>query len=356
MKYSKILSAVALIVLLSSCGGSEKEQQRQPSVAHNVFTVYPEPNGVESSVTLPATVEEGRVISVGFKTAGQIERIYVKEGDHIKAGQVIAILDSEDYALGVSSLREKYENLKAETDRQTKLHASGNMSDNDYERAMSGFRQLGIQLQIEENKLSYCRLTSPASGIVTKVNFENSEMVDAGTPVIELMDNNSLEAIVDLPVRFYAARNNFIGFIGESTMTPGKTVTLNMLSLTPRADNTQLYRLRLGVPDNSGFTPGMNIKVRILSQANNEQGVNIPLSSVFEKVGHKYVWVVTPSDSIIKATEIVTEGTGENGVVNVVSGITAKDLIIRTGVRHLVDGEKVNILQTESDTNPGNLL
>lgn len=97
----------------------------------------------------------------------------------------------------------------------------------------------------------------------------------------------------------------------------------------------------------------MNIKVRILSQANNERGVEIPLSSVFENGGRRYVWVVNPSDSTIKATEITTGGSGENGVVNVVSGITANDLIIRTGVRHLVNGEKVNMLQSESDTNPG---
>lgn len=356
MKFSKFLSTAALIMLLYSCGESEKEQQNKSSVTHNVFTVYPAPNGIETTVTLPAIVEEGRTISVGFKTAGQIEKIYVKEGDHIKDGQIIAILDSEDYALGVSSLREKYQNLKAETERQAKLHVSGNMSDNDYEKAMSGLRQLGIQLKIEENKLSYCRLVSPASGIVTKVNFENSEMVDAGTPIIELMDDSCLEAIVDLPLRFYAARNNFVGFTGESSVSSKNTVALSLLSLTPRADNTQLYRLRLGIPGNSGFTPGMNIKVTILSQNNDENGVNIPLSSIFENNGHKYVWVVNPSDSIITATEINTNGTGEDGMVNVVSGINAKDMVIRTGVRHLVNGEKVNILQTESDTNPGNLL
>lgn len=357
MRYSKFSAIAAMIiVLLSSCGGDDNTRRQQSSVAHNVFTVHPESTGMASAVTLPATVEEGRIISVGFKTAGQIEKICVKEGDYVKTGQLIALLDSEDYALGVSALREKYENFKAETDRLTKLHTSGNLSDNDYEKAMSGFRQLGIQLKIEENRLSYCRLTSPASGIVTKVNFENSEMVDAGTPVIELMDNNNLEAIVDLPVRLYASRNDFTGFVGESTVNPDKTVSLSLLSLTPRADNTQLYRLRLGVPDNSGFTPGMNIKVRILSRANDDRGVTIPLSAVFENDGHRYVWVVNPNDSTITATEITTEGTGENGVVNVVSGITAKDLIIRTGVRHLVNGEKVNILQTESDTNPGNLL
>lgn len=355
MKYIKVLSASALVLLFASCGGGGQEQQK-PAVAHNVFTVYPEPDGVESSVTLPATVEEGRVISVGFKTPGQIERIYVKEGDHVKAGQVIAVLDSEDYELGVSSLREKYDNLKAETDRLTQLHASGNLSDNDYDKAVSGLRQLGIQLKIEQNKLGYCRLTSPASGIVTKVNFENSEMVDAGTPVIELMDNSSLEAIVDLPVRYYAARENFAGFTGESTMTPGKTVPLNQLSLTPRADNTQLYRLRLGIPANSGFTPGMNIRVGILSRAGGDNGVTVPLSAVFENNGRRYVWVVNPADSVISATEITTRGTGENGVVDVVSGLSPENLVVRAGVRHLVEGEKVNILQPESDTNPGNLL
>ncbi|MDE5915384.1 MAG: biotin/lipoyl-binding protein [Duncaniella sp.] len=96
MRYSNFLSIVALIVLLSSCGRGEKAQYQQPPVAHNVFSVHPEPNGIESAATLPATVEEGRIISVGFKTGGQIERIYVKEGDHIKAGQTIACLDSED--------------------------------------------------------------------------------------------------------------------------------------------------------------------------------------------------------------------------------------------------------------------
>ena len=119
------------------------------------------------------------------------------------------------------------------------------MSDNDFEKATSGLRQLSLQLQLEENKLAYCTLKSPAAGIVTKVNFEPAEMVDAGTPVIELMDNSSLEAIVDLPVKLYSQRNSFSTFAGESSLNPGQLFPLNMLSLTPIADNNQLYRLRL---------------------------------------------------------------------------------------------------------------
>lgn len=346
------LGLVALAAV--SCTGSGEQSNETP--VHNVFVTTPEPLGIEGVTTLPATVEEGRNISVGFKTAGQIERIYVKEGATVSKGQLLAVLDSDDYSLGVSALRERYGNLKSETERYAKLHASGNMSDNDYEKATSGLRQLELQLQIEENRLSYCRLTSPASGIVTKVNFENSEMVDAGTPVFELMDNSSLEAIVDLPVRLYTQRAHFAEFLGESALAPGKVVSLNMLSLTPRADNTQLYRLRLAVPANSGFTPGMNINVSIVSHGDSGSGVSVPLSALFDSDGRKYVWKVNPADSVISKAEVTTTGTGENGCVNVTAGLRSDEIIVRAGVHHLSEGEKVAIISENSESNPGNIL
>lgn len=350
----RMLFAAAAALALCSCNSGTKESTS--ARVHNVFAINPEPVGNAGTVTLPATVEEARTISVGFKTAGQIERIYVKEGDRISAGQTIAMLDTVDYALGISSLREKYSQMLTETDRQAKLHASGNMSDNDFDKAASGLRQVGLQLQLEENKLAYCRLSSPTSGIVTKVNFEASEMVDAGTPVIELMDNSRLEAIVDLPVRLYAARADFSGFYGETSLRPGVRFPMEMLSLTPRADNSQLYRLRLSVPADAGVTPGMNITVSILSTGDDAGSVTVPLSSVFENEGHSYVWVINPADSVVTATEVTLTGTGENGRVEITSGLSAAELIVRAGVHHLVNGEKVNLLPGESETNPGNVL
>lgn len=356
MKFHSLLLAAALAApALTSCSGGDTQPSEQSAV-HNVFVVTPNPTGADAALTLPATVEEARTISVGFKTAGQIDRIYVKEGSRVSAGQTIALLDTVDYSLGISTLREKYAQLKVETERRARLHASGNMSDNDYENAASGLRQLALQLQLEENKLAYCRLNSPASGIVTKVNFENSEMVDAGTPVVELMDNSALEAIVDLPVRIYAERENFTGFTGESSLTPGKTFQLQMLSLTPRADNSQLYRLRLSVPADAGVTPGMNITVKIQSEGTGSGSVSVPLSSVFERDGQRMVWVLNPADSVVSARRVTIAGTGEGGEIEITSGLTPQDLIVRAGVHHLTDGEKVKVLETESETNPGNVL
>lgn len=323
---------------------------------HNVFITNPQNIGPESDISLPATVEENRTISVGFKTAGQIERIFVKEGDRIAAGSVIARLDTVDYSLGISALREKYAQVSGEIDRITKLHASGNLSDNEYEKATSGLRQLSLQLQLEENKLAYCTLRSPATGIVTKVNFETSEMVDAGTPVIELLDNSGMVAVVDLPVKLYSERQSFSAFYGESSLASGKLFPLEMLSLTPVADNNQLYKLRLSLPSSAVITPGMNITVHIYRENDTSSIVTVPLSSVFEDRDEYYVWVVNSDDSSVKARKVTVSGTGEDGFVKVTSGLSTDDIIVRAGVHHLTDGEKVTILIEESATNPGNVL
>lgn len=334
-----------LLVAIVLCGCNGKKQESSDAPVHNVFVVYPEPDGARGDVTLPAVVEEARTISVGFKTSGQIQRIYVKEGDRVKAGQPIAMLDTVDYALGISQLREKHAHLEAETQRQAKLHAAGNMSDNDYEKALSGLRQLDLQLRLEENKLGYCNLDAPTSGVVTKVNFEVSEMVDAGRPVIELMDNSALVAVVDLPVKLYALRENFRSFEGEVNLGEVDEVfEMDMLSLTPRADNSQLYRLRLSVPSFTDLTPGMNINVRIFMQSAENCKVRVPLSSVFEREGKKYVWALTPEPGIVNEVEVTTEGTPEDGYIIVTSGLEPGDAIVRAGAHHLVDGERVNVI------------
>lgn len=351
----KATNLLLIAVTAAALAGCSEGKKTASAAFHNVFTVNPISVNSTTEAVFPALVEEARTIAVGFKTAGQIERIAVKEGQRVERGQILAELDTVDYSLGISTLREKYRQMVVENQRRARLHASGNMSDNDYENAVSGLRQLSLQLRMEENKLSYCTLKAPVAGVVTKVNFEASEMVDAGTPVFELMDNSRLEVVVDLPVRRFADRERFERFSGESPLEPGRNIELTMVSLTPRADNSQLYRLRL-TPQTpvAGLTPGMNMTVRIGCSADGNGRVSIPLSALFDRDGAPCVWVVNPTDSVIAARRVEVFGTPSGSSVDV-SGITPADAIVRAGVHHLTDGEKVNIL-TESETNPGSQI
>lgn len=334
-----------MLAVTGACLAGCSEGSKDVSTAvHNVFVINPVAVGSGSELSFPAVVEEARTISVGFKTAGQIQRIYVKEGQRVSEGQILAMLDTADYALGISTLREKYRQLVVENERRARLHASGNMSDNDYENSVSGMRQLALQLQLEENKLTYCTLKSPAAGVITKVSFEQSEMVDAGTPVFELMDNSHLEVVVDLPVRYFADREHFAGFSGTSQLI-SHPLALKMLSLTPRADNAQLYNLRLAPAEAvAGLTPGMDMTVTITCNGDNSQAVKIPLSAMFDREGQQCVWVVNPADSVIAARQVTVDGLPSGESIDV-TGITPADIIVRAGAHHLTEGERVNILK-----------
>lgn len=348
---------LTLAALLSSCGSQEKESSETQTV-HNVFLINPVLADAAATRDFAGQVEEARTVGAAFKTGGTIEHIYAKEGDRVRKGQLLAVLDSIDYVLGTEQLRIQTARFKDEFARTTKLYATGGVSDNDYEKAKSGLRQLEYQLALNENKIKYCRLLSPADGVITAVNYETGEMTDAGRPLFDIMDNRHLEIVVDLPASEYMRSNEFTAFTGHSPLLPGKTFPLQMLSLTPRADNNQLFRLRLSPASDSDITlaPGMNITVAITAAGSGSDAVTVPVNSVFDHDGQTAVYTFNQSDSTISLTPVTISGTGADGNITVISGLSPSQPIVRAGVHHLVPGEKVNVIDQTSASNVGNLL
>lgn len=362
IRYKAMIFASIVALALNACSSADKQDEQQKAI-HNVMLVQPQVAGAQQVRTYSATVEELRSISVGFKTAGQIKRIFVKEGDYVRQGQLLAVLDTVDYALGVRQLRVQHAQQKAEYERRSQMHAAHNISDNDFERFQAGYEQLSSQLALQENKLNYCRLKAPASGYITASNFEASEMVDAGTPVFELMDDSRLEVLVDLPAAEYLRRGSFRSFTGHSPLNASVSFALKMVSLTPKADNNQLYQLRLVLDESAAksvLTAGMNVSVDIAVGTDSGESASeavVPASAVFERGGKSCVWTFNPADSTVRATEVSLSGVPDaQGMVTVSAGLDGSKQVVRAGVSHLVEGEKVHVIQPASETNVGNLL
>ena len=173
----KTITFIILAGVFCACGRSSEED---PGIRSVVLTA---PIVLESTYTInhPGIVREAHTINLGFKTAGQIERIHVREGDYVRQGELLAELDDTDYQLGVEALQIQYDQLKDEVKRMTQLFNQKSISANDYEKAVSGLKQLGVQLQVNKNKLDYTKLYAPTNGYVQSVNFSPAEMVNAGT-------------------------------------------------------------------------------------------------------------------------------------------------------------------------------
>lgn len=328
-----------------------------PAQRHSVYVTEIEGYAGTYTRNFAGIVKEDATVSLGFKTPGEIKRICVAEGTHVKSGQLLAELDDADYQLGVEALQIQYNQVRQEVDRARKLMEKKSMSLNDFEKAEAGLKQLAVQLQVNKNKLAYTRLYAPTDGVIQAVNFTKGEMVDAGTAVFTMINSGGLEVVCDIPSAIYQQRQDFVGF--DCRPTSGATETsypLNLLSIIPKADGNQLYRMRLGfasaIP--ATITPGMNVDLTV-HMSDNAHGVYVPLSALFLSEGKTCVWVIN-SDSTVTRTAVRIYPEPAGSKIPVDSGLSTGQLIVRAGVSALQQGEKVKIIEQPSKTNVGNIL
>ena len=252
----------------------------------------------------------------------------------------------------------QYDQMARELRRLERLHSQKSLSDNDYEKARAGLEQLRIQLQTNKNKLDYTRLYAPVDGIIDKVNFDKAEMVNAGTPVVTLLDVSGGEVEVDVPVGVYLAAGGIGGVTCRSAGAGGRPAVMKVLSLTPKADANQLYRLRLGFADGQQrrFAPGMNVEVDIrLTDSTGASAYSVPARAVFQDSTDAYVWTVGTDGKVHKVKVSVSGVTPDGGIV-ISSGLNGGERVVRAGVNALRDGEQVRVISEDSPTNVGNLL
>ena len=354
----KDLVYMTTLLLYMLCSCSEKQKGDLP--IHSVEITTPVPSCKTITRSYSGIVREAHEISLGFKTAGQIKRIHVKEGEYVRKGELLAELDDQDYLLGVEALQIQYDQLKDEVARTRKLFEQKSVSANDYEKASAGLRQLGVQLQVNKNKLEYTRLYAPENGYIQSVNFSPAEMVDAGTAMFTFLDVSHLEVKTDLPSSTYRIINNVTGY---NCMVPSEkeshTYPMDFLSLSPKADGNQLYQLSLKFREKPErqITPGMNIEVCLTINEGNASkgGFKIPVCSVFKSNDNSCVWVLK-EDSTIEKRVITIDNNFSGEQVAVTKGLDGTEKIVRAGVNSLQEGEKVTVIEQPEKSNVGGLI
>lgn len=344
---------LAALVLLPACS---RREAPAPFV-RSVELTRPAALADEVVQTYPGVVRAAHEVNLGFKTAGQLRRLHVREGDFVRRGQLLAELDDADYRLAVEALQIQYDQLADEVARTRQLFEQHGVSANDYEKATAGLRQLGVQLQAKRNQLAYTRLSAPADGWIQSVRFAAAEMVNAGTPVFTLLDVSRLEVEADLPAEAYRQRAAFRGYACRAAAS-GTTWPLKLLSFTPKADGNQLYRLRLtfdGRPPRQ-LTAGMNVAVAVrVADTAAVRGYTLPLSAVFHAQGQPCVWVLRPDSTVTRRVVRLSPDVSEGRAV-VTGGLEGNERVVRAGAATLQEGEHVRVLDRPARTNVGGLL
>ncbi|TXF91021.1 efflux RND transporter periplasmic adaptor subunit [Neolewinella aurantiaca] len=371
----RYLFFLPFLALFTACGGGEEALPEVPVRAVRYGEVFPDDGSTSQSYTGVATAAGETPLS--FRVGGTIRELRVKLGDRVTRGQLIATLDPADLQVQSSQSRAQYEaseaNVKsAETqlvaaraayDRMLKLYESNSISLSDFEQARSQFQSAqaqleasksqldasGSQVRAARNQVSYTRLTAPFTGIITMLNVERNEFVGSGKAIVHLSTEEDPEVEVNLPESRIGAISQGMKVDITFPALSGQTYEGTVTEVAYAAGDAPSYPVTVRI-EKAGKTvrPGMAANVRFTfgEDSNARALILTPIESVTEGPEGKFVYLLTPGEHgnyVANKTKVTIGDLHEKGF-EVTSGLKAGDKVATAGLKSLLDGMEVRLL------------
>ena len=296
---------------------------------------------------------------LGFRVAGKISRRQAELGQRVRAGQVLAQLDPQDYRLAAQAAQAQVAAAQTQRDlaaadfkRYAALKAQNFISGAELERreasvksAQAQLDQARAQASAEGNQTGYTQLLAPAAGVVTGVDAEPGQVVAAGTPVVRIAENGPRDVVFAVPEDKVAQ------------MKPGQPVSVRVWSggavldgrvreVAASADPvTRTYEVKVALQGED--VPALGATVYVLPQALSRAGtqaITLPTTALRQQGQGTAVWVYDPASSTVRSQDIEIATADGNAAV-VAAGLTPGMQVVATGVHLLSPGQKVTVYQ-----------
>lgn len=345
------------IGMLTACAADRGSDSQSPLV--ETATIV---SADEGDVTkYPGQMEAQTTSEVSFKVSGNIKQMLVKEGEMVRQGQTIATLDDRDFRLQWQATEARYNQVKAECERIFALHEEQAVSDNNYDKAVSGLQQIQSLLDHHKAQLDDCVLKAPYNGQVGKILKQKGELTLPGVPVVSMMSQGVPEAVITLPDKEYLQRQKMVRFTATFHAFPDQVFPLKLQSISAKTTASQQYQARFRLEQASdAITAGMTMIVNIYHRKGEaDHRLRVASTALFERDGSSYVYLLDDSTQVISAVPVQVERILRNGeaLVHPLTGqLVAGRQVVTSGVHTLVEGQKVSALPHPSTDNVGKII
>ncbi len=348
LRCSQVLLSI-LAILISGC--SRPEPPPPEPVIKPIKTVVV---GGERTLrrSFPGKVQAAQRVNIAFRVGGPLTELPVKEGDNVRAGQVIAKIDTRDYVIARDAARARFQKARADYSRARDLYANNTISVSDLEIARTANDVAKAELDKAEANLTDCVLKAPFAGFIGDILVDNFEDVRPRQDILSLNDISELEVVIDLPENLVAQLKRGIAarIVATFETAPGREFPVTFKEASAQADpRTQTYRTTFAMrqPDGINVLPGMTATVT--GEATGEGAtvrpdMVIPSVAVFPLDGRSYVWIVDEETSTVKRREVeVGDLTGIDGI-RIVSGLEHGERVCVVAVNLLEENQKIRVM------------
>ncbi|TAK85748.1 MAG: efflux RND transporter periplasmic adaptor subunit [Aquabacterium sp.] len=354
-----VMALISSALFLALAGCSKEAPAPTPERAVRTLLIS-ETGGVlerEYSADIRARTES----RLGFRVPGKVARRLVELGQSVRSGQVLGQLDPQDLRLqqdaaraGLAAAEANATQAASDLKRFTELKSQGFISEAELERhntmartAEASLRQARAQAGVQSNQTSYAALVADAAGVITSVDMEPGQVVNAGMPVLTLAHDGPRDAVFAVPEDLGQAVRGLVGkkdAIKVRRWGTSEWVPATVREVAAAADPVTRTFLAKADVGKAGFELGQSASVAFNTPVRVSGGLRIPLYALAERDGKSIVWVLDDKTMTVKPQPVIT-GDITGNVVLVAKGLNAGQEIVTAGVHALNPGQKVRRYQ-----------
>lgn len=347
-----ILLGVAFLVGRRVLKPKEEVEHTQLPLATGISV---EKGDLSITESLVGTIEASEQYALASKVSGEVLEIYAENGAELKKGDKIARLDNQKQIDAAKYTLEQAEaQAKAASDarnRLASLQASGDISAQDFESADAQAK--AAEAQVKAAKLNYdtqvefATITAPADGVLQNSILVKDAMIPQGTQIASLMGKGKQQLVFSATEELM--KNLSLG--QEVKVEKGQEQYTGSITEISGVMNAQtgLFTVKANL-ENSSLPEGSRVKLTVTKDS--RTGVNLlPLSVIYYDNGSPYVYLLEKGEGengTIKKQFIELGLQGEEKV-EILSGLSEKDLVVSSWNNEMYDGAKVRLNSSETE-------
>lgn len=341
MKKIAVFTGLMAALFLVSCNSKKEEKEEVTK-----FTVT-NPVRIDTCFTKQyvTQIKSVRNIEIRTQEKGYLQKIYVDEGQYVKAGQVLFQIMPTQFQAELLKAQAEAKGAEIELQNTKILVDKKIVSKNEQALAMAKLEQARAEVSLAKLHLSFTEIRAPFSGTIDRIPLKLGSLVDEGALLTSLSDNSQMFAYFNVSEPEYLNYQTDVKDRGETKVG---------LLLA----NEQLFKYKGNVEviesEFNSETGNISFRARFPNSdkllKNGESGeiqmivpqhnaLVIPQKATYEIQDKKYVFVVD-KNNVVKSREITI--TGEMPDLYVIkSGITENEKILLEGVQKVKEDDKI---------------
>lgn len=295
----------------------------------------------ETSFTLNGSTAPHKEVIVSAEMPGKLTNVFVKNGDVLRAGQVIATLDPSVFTAQLRSIESSIEKTELDLQRYSRLLELGGATQMQLESIILQHKSLIAQKKEVLQQIEHMHIRAPFSGTLENLSVEKGSYVTYGSVIGSLIDNSSLKINVYLSEQ-QAFKTHDGQPVTVSSVILQQPLKANVAMLAGKADASGKFLAEINLDNNKKeLKAGMLTDVTFASGAT-EKDLSLPLNAIVGSTKQAKVFVVNGTTVQLKniKTGIVT-----TDKVQVTEGLKAGDIVVTSGQLNLENGSPVSIIK-----------